>query len=56
LDVAGRCGQKPVTAAVAVSAPLSRALMAIGTDGSSGLGLDQGLLGNLWTKGFERQQ
>ncbi len=43
LDVAGRCGQQAITAAVAVAPPLGGALMAIGSKGSSGLGLDQGL-------------
>ena len=43
LDVAGRCGQQTLPAAVAVAPPLGGALMAIGSKGSSGLGLNQGL-------------
>ena len=43
LDIASWCGQQAFTAAVAVSAPLSGALVTIGTKGGSGSGLDQGL-------------
>lgn len=43
LDVTGWPGQEPITVAVAVSALLIRALMAIGTEGSCRLGFDQGL-------------
>jgi len=43
LHVARWCGQQAITAAVAVAAPLSGALVTIGTESSSGLGLDQGL-------------
>jgi hypothetical protein len=43
LDVTGWRGQESITAAVAVSAPMLSALMAIGTEGSCRLVLDQGL-------------
>jgi hypothetical protein len=43
LDLTGWCGEQALTAAIAVASSLIRALMAIGTDGRSRLGLDQGL-------------
>jgi len=43
LDVTGWRGQKPITAAVAVSAPLSCSLVAVSTKSCSGFCLDQGL-------------
>jgi hypothetical protein len=43
LNVIGRRRQEPVMTAVAVSTALCRALLAIGTQGGSGLSLDLGL-------------